>query len=380
MRKSLLSICVILLLGTVACIKKDNINLVKQVSLPCVTCGFDEEGVKTYSVWKEGADFHLLRSEDWSVALMSLASAAGSESATFSGETAGTKSGYYAITPASSVGSIFDNGLLGIAVEPRNIFTASENSATVTPQVATGQGSLTFKPIFGALKFNIGVDAVTFAEVNVPNKEHGLYGSYIYNMPLDVITEAKVAYSVTRVASEPIDVASDKALYVALPSGEYQSVYLVVRDDKAGVSKLFKAEAVEVEQGRVTKVDVSATELSFIVGSWHIKSFCGEAAEIDLYIKFDYMGCFTILQRSGDMAYVEYVGTYEIDNENSVISGEYSDGEKWANNYKFSLNSNSELVLESLSESGEVTTYESSGMPEVHISRVSAQAKMVKPL
>ncbi len=369
-----------LLFGAIACDKEDNINLVKKVSLPCVTCGFDDEGVRTHSAWEEGAEFHILRSEDWSVALMSLASDAGSEWARFSGNTAGTKSGYYAITPASSVGAIFDNGLLEVIVEPRNIFTASENSVTVTPQVAIGQGSLTFAPIFGALKFNVGIDAVSFAEVNVPNKEHGLYGSYIYNMPLGAITEAKVAYSVSRIASEPIDITSDKALYVALPSGEYQSVDLVVRDDKAGISKLFKAEAVEVEQGRVTKVNVSAKELPFIVGSWHIKSFCGEAADVDLYIKFDYMGCFTILQRSGDMAYIEYVGTYEIDSENSVISGEYSDGEKWADSYKFSLNSNSELVLESLSESGEVTTYESSEMPEVHISRVSTQTTMVKPL
>ena len=358
----------------------EDIDTVKNISISCHTQGLKDGANSLPASWGAEEQIYLFRSEDWSVALMSLASDAGSEWARFSGNTAGTKSGYYAITPASSVGAIFDNGLLEVAVEPRNIFTASENSVTVTPQVATGQGSLTFAPIFGALKFNVGIDAVSFAEVNVPNKEHGLYGSYIYNMPLGAITEAKVAYSVSRVASEPIDIASDKALYVALPSGEYQSVDLVVRDDKAGISKLFKAEAVEVEQGRVTKVDVSAKELSFIVGSWHIKSFCGEAADVDLYIRFDYMGCFTILQRSGDMAYIEYVGTYEIDSENSVISGEYSDGEKWADSYKFSLNSNSELVLESLSESGEVTTYESSEMPEVHISRVSTQTTMAKPL
>ena len=66
--------------------------------------------------------------------------------------------------------------------------------------------------------------------------------------------------------------------------------------------------------------------------------------------------------------------------ENSIISGVYSDGEAWADSYKFSLNGGN-LVFESQSNSAEVSIYEPAEMPSATTQSVSrAVASDVKPL
>jgi len=131
------------------------------------------------------------------------------------------------------------------------------------------------------------------------------------------------------------------------------------------------------------KNNSTPTELAVVVGSWHMKSFCGADADIDLYIRFSRNNTFKILQRTDSLEYTEYNGTYEIDDENSIISGVYSDGESWTDSYRFSLNSDNELVLESLN-SAEISVYESSTMPKLptlqKLQSIGIDTRTAKPL
>ena len=110
----------------------------------------------------------------------------------------------------------------------------------------------------------------------------------------------------------------------------------------------------------------SVCGISQLVASpWRMMSFCGVDAEVDLYIKFNADDTFLMLQRSGSVGYTEYSGTYSIDNEQSILSGVYSDGESWACDHRFSFNEDNALVLESLTEGAEVSVYGTSEMPNI---------------
>ena len=116
--------------------------------------------------------------------------------------------------------------------------------------------------------------------------------------------------------------------------------------------------------------------------TWRIKSFCGNAVDADLYIKFDAGGKFVMMQRSDSMGYIRYRGSYTVDQENSILSGQYNGGESWVCDYRFSFNELHELVLESITENPEVSIYEASIMPEdaetTRVNSVGVECK--KPL
>ena len=131
------------------------------------------------------------------------------------------------------------------------------------------------------------------------------------------------------------------------------------------------------ENGACAKCGAS----QIIANPWHLKSYCGVPAEVDLYIRFNDDKTFLIMQRSGSVGYTEFGGKYSIDEENSVISGTYFDGERWACDYRFSITENGELTLESLTENSEVAVYEAAEMPNSTTSRITlADTQDVKPL
>ena len=108
-----------------------------------------------------------------------------------------------------------------------------------------------------------------------------------------------------------------------------------------------------------------------IVGSWHIKSFCGGAANADIYMQLNSDKTFLLYQRSNSATFVKYSGTYSLDEANSIISGVYSDGVAWANCYKYSINANKELVFVNTNNSSEITIYEPAEMPTITTQNVS---------
>ena len=119
-----------------------------------------------------------------------------------------------------------------------------------------------------------------------------------------------------------------------------------------------------------------------IYGTWHIKSYCGAPSDIDIYMQLNEDGSFLLYQRSNSATYVEYSGTYTLDEANAIISGVYSDGSSWANSYNYSINSNNELVFVNTNNSAEITIYEPATMPSISTLNISRAANIsnIKPL
>ncbi|MBQ2965659.1 MAG: hypothetical protein IJE11_01430 [Bacteroidales bacterium] len=100
-----------------------------------------------------------------------------------------------------------------------------------------------------------------------------------------------------------------------------------------------------------------------IVAEWHLTSVSGLAASAvpDVYIEFGSEMWFELYQKVGDGRYRKFEGFYTV--SGSVISGQYSDGEKWGSDYKVSFD-DGKLVMTAQNGSGEVCTYEKKALSE----------------
>lgn len=125
-----------------------------------------------------------------------------------------------------------------------------------------------------------------------------------------------------------------------------------------------------------TQVDVSLTRC------WRLVSFCDAPADVDILIDFTKDGKFTIYQRTDELTYTEFTGTYTTDEENSLLSGVYSDGVKWATDYIYTVDATAEeLTLESVNNPAEVAIYKPADAPVTKSITVRvASAEDVKPL
>ena len=371
---------VTLLFGAQSC---EDIEVVKSTTLLCQTEGLTDGGSTTLAEWTANEQICLYRGEDWTPAILGIESGAGSSSATFSGNTAGTRSGFYAVRPASAAGAVRSGGEIAIEVAPTNIFFADENSSTAVPQVGEGDAKgLTFNSIFGALKFNIeGITSVSSVMVSIPGQERGICGTFQYNFLQGTIYGEDVSYDITRNCTPSMDISSSKAIYVALPPGGYKSVEMLITNAESGEKNLYRAQNIAVRRGLVMSVPASSyVYVPQVVGRWHIKSYCGAESPVDLYIEFKADFRFTILQRTESADYIEFEGIYTEDKENGTISGTYSDGENWSDSYKYAINENHELVLTSVSNSSEVSVYEPAEMPKVSSAPIPSRATNIKPL
>ena len=124
------------------------------------------------------------------------------------------------------------------------------------------------------------------------------------------------------------------------------------------------------------QVDVTLTRC------WRLFSFCGVPTEVDILIDFAKDGKFTIYQRSEELTYTVFNGTYTTDEENKRLSGVYSDGVKWATDYIYDVNTEvKELTLESVNNPSEVAIYEIADAPVTKaVNLQNATPNDVKPL
>lgn len=380
-QKLSLLLCVVAAYCAVSC--QGDIDVIKHISLSCRTMGMIEGAATTEASWGSGEQIYLFRAEDWTVASMTQTSGEGSDVAVFSGNASGTRLGYYAVRPSSAAGAIRVSGDIAIDVAPTNIFFVGENSSVAVPQIGEGNSSgLTFSSIFGALKFNVeGINSVSSVEVSVPGQERGVYGTFQYNFTQGTIYGEDVSYEVVRNCSPAMDISSSKAIYVALPPGGYKTVEMLIVDAETGEKSLYRASNIAVRRGNVMQVPASSyVYVPQVVGRWHIKSYCGAEAPVDLYIEFKADFKFTIMQRTESFDYLKFDGVYTEDKESSTISGVYSDGESWSDSYRYIINENRELVLTSVSNGAEVSVYEPADMPNVSSVSVISRASSVKPL
>lgn len=362
----------------------EDIDEVKNISLSCRTQGLKDGTNSLPALWGVDEQIYLFRSEDWSAALLTQTSGTGTDTATFTGSSAGTKSGYRAIRPASAAGSIMPNGTVAVTVAPSNILLTGEDISSAIPQVGAGdENGVNFTSLFGALKFKLSGDyEVAKITVSDPGKDHGLYGTFGYNFNSGTIIDDEVFYEVARIPSAPLALSYAPTIYVALPAGAYDKLELAMLDSESGNSMVYVLNNVEIVRNNIAEVALpTPMVVSCVVGGWHLMKFCGADAEVDLYIDFSRDGKFTIYQRSGDLIYSKFEGTYTVNSAESIISGVYDDGEAWTDSYKFSLDRNGNLVLESVNNSAEVAVYEPSEMPSANKQSASrGVTSSVKPL
>lgn len=128
--------------------------------------------------------------------------------------------------------------------------------------------------------------------------------------------------------------------------------------------------------GKPVQVDVSLTRC------WRLVSFCGAPTDVDILIDFAKDGKFTIYQRSEELTYTVFAGTYSTDEENRLLSGVYSDGTTWATSYNYEVNAEAkELTLTSVNSPSEVSVYKPADVPVTKaINLRNASAEDVKPL
>lgn len=115
---------------------------------------------------------------------------------------------------------------------------------------------------------------------------------------------------------------------------------------------------------------------------WHLVSFCNAPADVDIFIDFQKSGKFVIYQRTEELSYTVFEGTYTVDEENALLTGVYSDGTPWLSSYNYVVDKAvQQLTMTSVENPSEVAVYEPAKVPTVHsLSVRSASVNDVKPL
>ena len=115
---------------------------------------------------------------------------------------------------------------------------------------------------------------------------------------------------------------------------------------------------------------------------WHLVKYYGVAVDADIFIDFGEDGKFVIYQRTEELTYTVFNGTYTADKENGVVSGVYDDGTPWLCDYNYVVDTENKLLtMTNVDNSSEVSVYESSEVPtSATLSSRAASAYDVKPL
>ena len=98
-----------------------------------------------------------------------------------------------------------------------------------------------------------------------------------------------------------------------------------------------------------------------IVAEWHLVSVSGLSVLHHVYVNFAQDLSFELYQKIGEGRFRKYEGTYAV--AGSLVSGKYSDGEKWGSDYAASFDGE-KLVLTAQNGSEEVCTYEKRALSE----------------
>ena len=115
---------------------------------------------------------------------------------------------------------------------------------------------------------------------------------------------------------------------------------------------------------------------------WRLDTFCNAPADVNIYIDLTNDGNFTICQLTEALNYTVFEGTYTVDEENTILSGVYSDGTSWADDYAYVLDKeNKSLTLTGVNRPSEVSIYKPAEMPDLDkYTRSTAVENDVKPL
>lgn len=98
-----------------------------------------------------------------------------------------------------------------------------------------------------------------------------------------------------------------------------------------------------------------------IVAEWHLVGVSGMTSVPQVYVDFSQDLTFELYQKIGEGRYRKYEGTYTV--TGSLVSGQYSDGEKWGSDYQASFEGDN-MVLTAQNGSEEACTYEKKALSD----------------
>lgn len=98
-----------------------------------------------------------------------------------------------------------------------------------------------------------------------------------------------------------------------------------------------------------------------IVAEWHLTGVSGLSSIPQVYVEFSQDLSFELYQKIGEGRFRRYEGTYQVDG--SLLSGKYSDGEKWGSDYTVAFDGEN-MTLTAQNGSEEVCTYEKKALSE----------------
>jgi hypothetical protein len=98
-----------------------------------------------------------------------------------------------------------------------------------------------------------------------------------------------------------------------------------------------------------------------IVAEWHLVSVSGLSSTPHVYVDFRQDLSFELYQKVGEGRYRKFDGTYAV--SGTILSGKYSDGEKWGSDYAVSFDGE-KMLLTAQNGSEEVCTYEKKALSE----------------
>ena len=98
-----------------------------------------------------------------------------------------------------------------------------------------------------------------------------------------------------------------------------------------------------------------------IVAEWHLVGVSGMTSVPQVYVDFAQDMSFELYQKVGEGRYRKYEGTYTV--AGSVVSGQYSDGEKWGSDYKASFEGE-KMTLTAQNGSEGACTYEKKALSD----------------
>lgn len=370
------------LLVSFGCQKVEEYGIVKEITIVATSGSIEETSADHNSFWRSGEQIRVFSTVSPTPARFTLISGADSNVATFNG-TINTQASYWGVRPAEALQTTSSQSIV-ISTSEVAVDWNVEKVLAKTPQLGrtSGKNKLDFAPIFGVVAIPISLNNahnVESVEVLATPDCHALYGTYGY----DLNTKAVVTNSGTREATVTFDQpktvgSTPELLYIALPQGHYSNLQITLAVGNGGCYSRFTAKNFNITEAEITEItNPEVSTISFVVGDWRLTSFCGTAADVNVFISIKGDNTFTLYQSADKLGYTTFKGEWAHDEATSILSGSYSDITAWGASYYASLTESGDLCLTNTANSEEVSIYTKSEMPTV--SSTDSRAVNVKP-
>ncbi len=308
----------------------------------------------------------------------------------------GSRAIAYSLGRPFTLGAQVQNGNASTAHIGANDFliaTPTEVSAQMI-EGTTVTVPFTFTHAFAVIKFNVANKyARAFAVKGITIESADEAVALTGDVAIDIVNpEVKIvkgipslALTVENAARTAVDDTFTGYMLVnaaTLPAGSTVTV-----ETSLGRFRMETTAAIDFNRGAVTTLNFSATEerlidkpssqLAECWGSWKLSTFCGKAAEFDVYMVLGEDNTFTLYQHANNYEISKFTGSYTFDAAANIFGGEYSDGAAWATTYALEEVTEDTLTWSNTANADEVSVYVRTDVPD-NIAGKSAVHKSAK--